>query len=95
MPYWLGFIIILVIGVVLIIVGAVGHPVGARYIGWGVWAIISTIIAWISGAVSEPTFTSDDTFGAAVSKIKTVPWIVIAVLFVVLIIFGYVVGPNH
>ena len=90
-----GVVIILVIGVVLIVVGAIHHPVGVRYIAWGIWAIVSTAIAWISGAVSEPTFTSEDTFGAAVSKIKPAPWLIIAVLFVLLIIFGYVVGPNR
>jgi drug/metabolite transporter (DMT)-like permease len=95
MPYWLGFVIIIVIGIILLIAGAVQKPVELRYIAWGVFAIVSAVVSWISGATSEPKFTSKDTFGAVVREIKTWAWIVIMVMFVALVIFLFTYHPHR
>ena len=88
----LGVLIGLGLGGGFVAIGATRHPVDVRFICLGIWAFVSTLIALGSGAIFEPQFTSEDTFGVAVSKIKDAAWWIIAALFVVVIIVCIVVG---
>lgn len=79
-PAWLGFIIIIIVGIVAIIYGAVAFaPANAGFIAFGVWAIISSVLAWATGATSAPSGTD---FGGVVTKLRWWVWLIVAVLFV-------------
>lgn len=95
MPSWLGFIIGIAVGVVLIVGGAVMHPFSVRLLAWGVWAVASCILAWIAGATAQPAYTGTafgrPTFGARVSAVPLWAWLIVAGLFVVATVIGFLV----
>ena len=79
-PPWLGFVLIIIVGIAAIIFGAVAFaPANAGFIAFGVWAIVSSVLAWATGATSAP---STDNFGGVVTNLKWWVWLIVAVLFV-------------
>lgn len=85
-PNWVGFGIIIVIGIIAIIAGATSTPVSAGLIAFGIWAIGSAILAWITGASSRPG-GFNGSFGATVTNLPSwVWWVVFAGLVVVIIV---------
>ena len=91
----IGFIVALVIGGALCVVGATHHPFSVRLFVWGIWAIVSTALAWIASATAQPAYTGDafdqPTFGAEVSRVPDWAWYIIAGMFVVALVVGYLV----
>lgn len=81
MPNWLGFLIIIAIGIVSFIVGVTRHRVDVGFLAFGIAAIASSVLAWINGAQSTPEFTSEDTFGATVTRVKAWVWFIVFGLF--------------
>ncbi len=81
LPAWAGFVVIILISIGAIIGGAlVPEPC---LIAFGAWGVISSILAWVTGATSRVGNTSVDptTFGGCVSNIRPWAFIVILVLF--------------
>ena len=73
LPAWLGFVLIILAGIAPIVVGAIQRDPNAAFIAFGVAAIASSIIAWWSGARSEPRANPfDRSFGGVVSNIDGV-----------------------
>jgi hypothetical protein len=91
-PNWVGFGFALAAGIAAIVVGVIiGY---AGLIAIGAWAVVSTIIAWSSGAKASPTGDPfKKSFGATVKEIDTVPWLIIAGLFVVALIIAFATAP--
>ncbi|MBW3577861.1 MAG: hypothetical protein KY462_09010 [Actinobacteria bacterium] len=88
-PNWVGFGLIILVGVVLVIVGALGPNGGA--IAFGVATVISAIIAWVSGARSQPRVDPfKRRFGGTVKEIDQLPWIVIFGLYVIALVVSLV-----
>lgn len=80
LPGWLGFVLIILAGVAAIVVGAIQSSVG--FIAFGVAAIASSILAWWSGAKSEPRANPfDRSFGGIVSQVDGWVWLVVFGLF--------------
>lgn len=77
-PNWVGFGLIIVVGIVAIVVGALAPSAG--FIAYGVAAIASSIIAWASGARSRPN-VGWKKFGGTVSGVDGWAWLVIFLLF--------------
>jgi hypothetical protein len=91
-PDWVGFTLIILAGAVSIVVGAIQTDAG--FIAFGVAAVASAIIAWVTGATSKPKVgISNRSFGGTVERISTVPWLVIFGLFVVAVIIGAATRP--
>ncbi len=89
-PNWVGFGIIIVIGVIAIIAGATSTPVSAGLIAFGIWAIGSSILAWVTGASSRPDFFNGS-FGATVSNLAGWVWWVVFIGLVVVIVIALAV----
>ena len=87
-PNWVGFGIIIVVGVLAIIFGATTPSAGL--IAFGVAAIISSILAWYTGAKSTPD-VFNGSFGATVSNLQAWVWLVVFGLFVVVVIIAIAV----
>lgn len=79
LPSWLGFVLIILAGVLAIVVGAVTPDAG--FIAFGVAAIVSSVLAWWSGATSKPVITSSS-FGGVVTNVDGWVWWVVFGLFV-------------
>lgn len=87
LPAWLGFLLGAAAGVVLIIIGIVGDTERAGLIAFGIAAIVSVGIAWWSAAKAEPRANPlEKSFGAALSRIEQIPWLIILGLFVIAVI---------
>jgi hypothetical protein len=94
MPSWIGFICGIAAGAVLIVAGAVLHPASARLIAWGVWGVVSCVLAWIAGATAQPAFGTAfgrPTFGARVSAVPLWAWLIVLGLFIAATVIGFVV----
>ncbi len=90
-PNWLGFGIIIVIGIIGLVAGATNQPAAsAGLIAFGVWAIGSAILAWVTGASSRPDGFSGS-FGATITNLKSWVWWVVFAGLVVVIILAFVV----
>ena len=91
-PNWVGFGLAIAAGVAAIIAGGMIEYAGL--IAIGAWGIIASIIAWVSGAKSSPEVNPfKKSFGATVKEIDTVPWLIIAGLFVVALIIAFATAP--
>jgi vacuolar-type H+-ATPase subunit I/STV1 len=89
LPVWLGFVLIIVAGIAAFIVGIVTTSAG--FIAFGVAAIASAILAWWSGAKSEPQINPfEPSFGGSVSKVDGWVWLVVFGLFLVASIIAIV-----
>src|SRR5215467_4191241 len=73
-PHWLGFVLMLLASIVAIAGGAATKNYKA--IPLGVAGVIGTIIAWVSGATSQPV-ASDDTLGGVAERIRWYSWLII------------------
>jgi len=73
-PGWLGFLALIVVGVVMVIVGAAVSPPEAKlgFIDFGLCAVAIGTISWISGATSEIKGRAGKV-GVKV-KLKDLPW---------------------
>ncbi len=89
LPGWLGFVLIILAGVAAIVVGATTPSAG--FIAFGVAAIVSSGLAWWSGASSQPRVNPfEKSFGGIVSKVDGWVWLVVFGLFVVAAIIAIV-----
>jgi hypothetical protein len=84
-PNWVGFGIIIVIGIIAIIVGATRPSAG--FIAFGIAAIISSMLAWVTGSRSRPD-VFNGSFGATVSNVAGWVWWVVFGMFVVVAIIA-------
>ena len=84
---WLGFVLMLVASVVAIVGSAATK--NYRAIPLGSAGVVSTIIAWVSGAKSEAQ-AEDDTLGGLAKNIPWWAWLIIAVLMVAGVVIGFV-----
>lgn len=89
-PNWLGFGIIIVIGILAIIAGATSTPVSAGLIAFGVWAIGSSILAWVTGASSRPD-GFNGSFGATVTNLAAWVWWVVFIGLVAVVVIALAV----
>jgi hypothetical protein len=91
-PDWVGFTLIILAGAVSIVMGAINEDAG--FIAFGVAAVASAIVAWVSGATSKPKIgISSRSFGGTVERIPMIPWLVIFGLFVVAVVIGLATRP--
>jgi hypothetical protein len=87
LPAWLGFVLLVGAGVVLIVAGVIGTTERPGFIAFGVAAIASAVIAWWSGAKAEPRVDPfGGSFGAVVSRIEQIPWLIIFGLFLIAVL---------
>ncbi len=101
MPYWLGFILMLIASAAAI-AGGVAMK-GYRIIPLGVACLLGTIVAWVSGATSRPATSDDaggggdsdrdrdkpDTLGGLASRVRWYAWVIIAALVVGGVAIGF------
>ncbi len=84
LPAWLGFVLIIIAGIAVAVLGIVTNTNAAGFVAFGVAAIASSILAWWSGAKAEPRANPfDRSFGALVSRVDGWVWLVVFGLFVV------------
>jgi hypothetical protein len=89
LPGWVGFAFGLLVGVLAIIFGAVNRSIGL--IAVGVAAIISVILAWLSGGRAQPRIDPfSRSFGAVIERLDSMTTVIIIALFVIAIIIGIV-----
>src|SRR5690242_3549907 len=87
-PNWVGFGLIILVGVLAIIFGlAVTKSPGL--VAFGVAAIASSIIAWVNGAKSKPD-VGWISFGASVRNIDGWAWVIVFLLFVAAVVVAVV-----
>jgi hypothetical protein len=88
LPAWLGFVLIIVAGIAVAVLGIVTNTKPIAFVAFGVAAIASALLAWWSGLRSEPT--GDPTkrsFGGVISRVEGwVWWVVFGLIAVVAII---------
>ena len=89
-PNWVGFGIIIVVGIIAIIAGATSTLVSAGLLAFGVWAIGSSILAWYTGARSRPD-VFNGSFGATVTNVAGWVWWVVFIGLVVVIVIALAV----
>lgn len=78
-PYWLGFVLMLIASVASILWGVLSEPPRVTaFVAFGVWGIVSTVMAWVSGGTSRPTGTNV----GGIASVSNVVWIIVAVLFI-------------
>ncbi|MEW5987339.1 MAG: hypothetical protein AB1791_11950 [Chloroflexota bacterium] len=78
----LGFLFGLAASVLAIVLGIINSSAGA--IAFGVWGLISVVLAWFSGAKGSPTGNPfKKQIGAKFKEVPSGTWAIIAVLFVV------------
>jgi hypothetical protein len=83
LPGWLGFVLILLAGILAIIFGAAVTP-SAGLVAFGIAAIASAALAWYSGATSTPRVNPlEKSFGGTVQRMEGRIWLVIFGLFVI------------
>ncbi|HEX9076609.1 MAG TPA: hypothetical protein VF932_12565 [Anaerolineae bacterium] len=90
LPAWVGFGIIILIGVLALIFGATARPnPSAGLLAFGVAAIASAILAWVVGARATPQLNPfEPSFGAIVDKIDGWAWLVVFGLFLIAILIA-------
>jgi hypothetical protein len=97
-PAWLGFILVLLGGLVCIVGGAATR--NFKVIPVGVAFVIATILLWATGATSSPSTNSDDGDGSAGkypdpdtlgATARNAPWWA-WVISTVVVIAGFLVG---
>lgn len=82
LPGWLGVVLIILVGIAAIVVGVIQPTVSAGFIAFGVAAIASSILAWWSGAKSEPQVNPfEPSFGGLVTNVDGWVWLVVFGLF--------------
>ena len=54
-PGWLGFLLLIIVGIVMVIIGIVASPPAAKlgFIDFGLCAVVVGGFSWIAGATSE------------------------------------------
>jgi hypothetical protein len=88
-PNWVGFGLIILVGVVAIIVGATLPSAG--FVAFGIAAIASSILAWANGAKSTPDVDPfGKKFGGTVKGVDGWVWLVVFGLFLVAAIIAIV-----
>jgi hypothetical protein len=89
LPDWVGFCIIIAVGIAAVVVGFVVSSAGL--VAFGVAAIASAILAWVAAAQSaaygNPT---DRTLGARVRYVPDKIWYIVFGLFVIAAIIAIV-----
>jgi hypothetical protein len=91
LPAWLGFVFIMLAGVVAAIGGVVTGTKPAAFVAFGVAAVVSAALGWWSGAKSEPRVDPfKGSFGGVVSRVDGWVWLVVFGLFVVVAIVAIV-----
>lgn len=94
LPGWLGFVLIILAGITAIVMGAISSTPSAGLIAFGVAAIVSSVLAWWSGAKSEPRVNPfEPSFGGVVSRVEQWVTLVVIGLFVVALIIAFVTRP--
>lgn len=92
-PNWVGFGIIIIIGIIALVVGAVNQPAASvGLIAFGIWAIGSAILAWATGGSSRPD-GFNGSFGATITSLRPWVWWVVFAGLVVVIILAIAVRP--
>ncbi len=82
LPGWLGFVLIILAGIASFIVGVITPSAG--FIAFGIAAIASAILAWVTGATSEPRINPFElSFGGYVSRVVWWVWLIVFGLFVI------------
>lgn len=93
LPAWLGFILIILAGLAVAVLGVVTNTRPIAFVAFGVAAIGSAILAWWSGARSQPRANPfDRSFGGVVSHVDGWVWLVVFGLFLVAAIIAIFVG---
>jgi hypothetical protein len=91
LPAWLGFVLIIIAGIAVAVLGVVTNTKPIGFVAFGVAAVASAILAWWAGGKSEPRGNPfDRSFGGYVSRIDGWVWFVIFGLFVVASIIAIV-----
>ncbi len=86
-PNWVGFVLIMAVGVVLLAFGAAKMDAG--FIAWGIAAIAAAVLAWLDGARSKPKVSlSPKTFGGVVANVDDWAWLIIFGMFVAALLIG-------
>src|SRR5438105_13255184 len=85
LPNWVGFGLIILVGVLAIVFGALGRSPGL--IAFGVAAIASAILAWVDGARSRPD-VGWKKFGGTVRDIDGWAWVVVFLLFAAAVVIA-------
>jgi hypothetical protein len=92
LPGWVGFLFALAVGVLAIVFGAINSSVGL--IAFGVAAIISVILAWISGGRATPRLDPfKHSFGAFIDRLDSPTTVIIIILFVIAIVIAILTRP--
>ncbi len=88
-PSWVGFVLIILAGILMLIFGIVGKPASAGLIAFGVAAIASAVIAWYSGVASKSDVNPiGKSFGGTVERIDGWAWGVVFLLFLVAVVIA-------
>ncbi len=86
-PNWVGFVLIMAVGVILLAFGAARTDAG--FIAWGIAAIAAAVLAWLDGARSKPKVSlSPKTFGGVVANVDDWAWLIIFGMFVAALLIG-------
>ena len=89
LPGWVGFAFALLAGIAAFVVGIINSSAGL--IAFGVAAIISVILAWISGARATPRVDPfKKSFGAVIEGLDSITSVIIIALFVIAIVISIV-----
>ena len=87
-PSWLGFVIGILIGIVLFVIGVVGvlgFPASYYFMSFGVFFFVACIFCWIVGATSD-TGLGDGGIWVTIGNMPWWAWIVVIVLFIAAIV---------
>jgi hypothetical protein len=89
LPDWVGFCIIIAVGIAAVVVGFIVSSAGL--VAFGVAAIASAILAWVAGAQSAPSGNpTERTIGARVRYVPDRIWYIVFGLFVIAAIIAIV-----
>src|SRR5215207_2508961 len=89
LPDWVGFCIIIAVGIAAVIVGFIVSYAGL--VAFGVAAIASAILAWVTGAQSAPSGNpTERTIGARVRYVPDRTWYIVFGLFLIAAIIAIV-----
>lgn len=90
LPGWVGFAIALLAGLAALVFGIINSSAGLM--AFGVAAIVSVILAWISGARATPRIDPfKKSFGAVIEGLDSITSVIIIALFVIAIVISIVV----
>lgn len=89
LPDWVGFCIIIAVGIAGVVVGFILPQAGL--VAFGFAAIISAILAWVTGAQSAPSGNpTKRSIGARVRYVPDTVWWIVLGLFIVAAIIAIV-----